>query len=307
MKPTIDLRLAALRRFAVAITALNVLGHGLLGFEQSYAQVVAALVTAYGLELLLEWTESRAQNRPPRFGGGWVNVVDFLLPGHITALACAMLLYANEAIGPMVFAVAVAVGSKHLLKAPLGRGSRHFLNPSNAGIAVTLILFPWVGIAPPYMFTENIAGVWDWLLPVVFIVLGTFLNARFTRKIPLILAWVGGFFLQALIRAWLFDTPLTAALNPMLGVAFLLFTFYMVTDPATTPFKPAAQVLFGASVAAFYGLLVTLHVVFGFFFALFMVCSLRGAWLYLLHWREARQTGAAHGPLGGLAIRRGRP
>ncbi|MDQ2695286.1 MAG: enediyne biosynthesis protein UnbU, partial [Pseudomonadota bacterium] len=143
-----------------------------------------------------------------------------------------------------------------------------------------------------YQFTENISGAWDWLLPGIFIGLGTFLNARFTRKIPLILAWVGGFFLQALIRSWWFGTPLAAGLNPMLGVAFLLFTFYMVTDPATTPFKPACQVLFGASVAAIYGVLMALHVVFGFFFALFIVCGVRGAWLYCMHLREARLAGA---------------
>jgi hypothetical protein len=42
-----DLRLPALRRFAVAITLLNVFGHTVLGFEQSWAQPLAALVTAY--------------------------------------------------------------------------------------------------------------------------------------------------------------------------------------------------------------------------------------------------------------------
>ncbi|HBL25338.1 MAG TPA: enediyne biosynthesis protein UnbU, partial [Acidobacteria bacterium] len=32
-----DLRLTALRRFAIAITTLNVLGHTVLGFEQAWA------------------------------------------------------------------------------------------------------------------------------------------------------------------------------------------------------------------------------------------------------------------------------
>jgi hypothetical protein len=47
-----DLRLAALRRFAIAITVLNVAGHAFLGFEQSLAQVFASLATAYSVEIL---------------------------------------------------------------------------------------------------------------------------------------------------------------------------------------------------------------------------------------------------------------
>jgi hypothetical protein len=78
-----------------------------------------------------------------------------------------------------------------------------------------------------------------------------------------------------------FGTPLIAALNPMMGVAFLLFSFYMVTDPATTPFDKKSQVLFGVSVAVVYGLLVCMHVVFGLFFALTAVSGLRGLAQYL--------------------------
>ena len=36
----------------------------------------------------------------------------------------------------------------------------------------------------------------------------------------------------------------------MTGMAFLLFTFYMVTDPATTPRAPLPQFAFGVAVAA---------------------------------------------------------
>ena len=284
-----DIRLAALRRFAIAITALNLLGHTLLGFEQSYAQVFVALLVAYGLDLLLEWIDARATQRTPRFMGGVVTMIDFLLPAHITALAVSMLLYANDLLFPIAFATAVAIGSKYIFRVPIGQGSRHFLNPSNAGIVITLLVFHWVGIAPPYMFTENTSGIVDWLLPILFITLGTFLNLRFTRKVPLIMAWLGGFALQALLRAWLFDTPLWVGLNPMTGVAFLLFTFYMVTDPATSPFKPRSQVMFGVSIAAVYGLLMSLHIVFGLFFALFIVCTCRGAYLYYIHYRETHQ------------------
>jgi Na+-translocating ferredoxin:NAD+ oxidoreductase RnfD subunit len=273
-------RLAGLRRFAVAISLLNILGHTILGFEQSWAQPLVALVTAYSLEILLEWVDAWVNRRTPRFAGSFGQLVDFLLSAHITGLAIAMLLYANERLLLIAFATAVAIGSKAIVRAPVGNSTRHFLNPSNLGITITLLLFPWVGIAPPYQFTENLSGIGDWILPGLLIVSGTFLNARFTHRLPLIAAWLGGFAVQALLRSLVFGMPIVAGFVPMTGVAFLLFTFYMVTDPGTTPSKPLNQVIFGASVAAVYGLLMVSHIVFGFFFALTLVCTLRGLVFY---------------------------
>lgn len=273
-------RLCGLRRFAIAITVLNLLGHTVLGFEQSWAQPLVALATAYSMELLLELLDAWSQQRRPRFLGGFRPLVDFLLSAHISGLAVAMLLYANERLWPIAFAAALAIGSKVLLRAPVGNGTRHIFNPSNFGITITLLVFPWVGIAPPYHFTENLYGVVDWLLPGLIIVTGTLVNARLTRRLPLIAAWLSGFVAQAVLRNWAFDTPIGAALLPMTGVAFILYTFYMVTDPATTPSAPRAQAVFGAAVAAVYGLLLVLHVVFGLFFALTIVCTVRGLMLY---------------------------
>ena len=281
-------RLGGLRRFAVAITILNILGHTLFGFEPAWAQPLVALGTAYGMELLLEAVGAWAHKRRPKFLGTVREFVDFLLPAHITALAVAMLLYADEQHWMIAFATAAAIASKAVLRAPAGRGRRHFFNPSNFGITMTLLLFPVVGIAPPYQFTEHFGGAGDWALPCVIIASGTFLNAKFTGRLPLIAAWLGGFALQACVRSLVFDTPTVAALTPMTGVAFILFTFYMVTDPATSPARTRGQIFFGAGVAAVYGFLVVCHVVFGLFFALTIVCALRGVGLYADAF-EARQ------------------
>jgi enediyne biosynthesis protein E5 len=290
-------RLGGLRRFAVAITLLNLLGHTLLGFEQSWAQPLVALGTAYTMEILLELIDARANWRKLPFVGGPRALVDFLLSAHITGLACAMLLYANELLLPIAFAAAVAIGSKRIFRAQVENGTRHFFNPSNFGITVTLLACPWVGIAPPYHFTENVSGMWDWVLPGLIVVSGSFINARFTHRLPLVIAWLGGFIAQALVRSVLFGTPVAAALLPMTGLAFVLYTFYMVTDPATSPSGSRAQVVFGVAVAAAYGLLLVVHVVFGLFFALTIICALRGLGLYahtlVLPWVRSKVTGQA--------------
>jgi hypothetical protein len=277
-----DLRIPALRRFAFAITLLNVVGQTFLGFEPAWAHLVVSLLAAYTVELLIETVDAWASRRPLRYAGGAVKLIDFLLSPHITGCAVAMLLYANGRLLPIVFASAAAIASKTIFRfraLPLGP-PRHFLNPSNFGITVTLLLFPWVGIAPPYQFTENLVGLADWILPAIIICTGSFLNGKFTRKLPLIGAWLGAFALQAVVRTALFGGSTTSALLPMSGTAFILFTFYMVTDPATTPAAPRRQIAFGAAVAVVYGALVAAHVVFGLFFALTIVTALRGAMLY---------------------------
>lgn len=281
-------RLSGLRRFAAAITVLNILGHTFFGFEQSWAQPLVALATAYSTEIVLELIDAWAKRRTPRFLGGLRNFVDFLLSAHISALAVAMLLYANERLWPIAFATATAICSKVIFRAPVANGGRHFFNPSNLGITITLLLFPWIGIAPPYHFTENLDRLGDWILPAIIIVSGTFLNARFTHRLPLIAAWLGGFAVQAFARSLIFGTPVVAALLPMTGMAFILYTFYMVTDPATTPNGSRAQVVFGVGVAAMYALLLVTHVVFGLFFALTIVCALRGVSLYVREWAVSR-------------------
>src|SRR3954469_9679261 len=212
-KPQKDMRLAALRRFATAITLLNVVGHAFLGFEQSLAQPFAALLATYSTELLLEVFESRRLGRKPRFLGPGTTFIDFLLSAHISGLAVAMLLYANDRLLPIAFAGVVAIASKYLFRAGTNGARRHVFNPSNLGITATLLAFSWVGIAQPYMFTENLDGAADWILPAILICLGTFLNARFTKRLPLIAAWLGGFALQAVLRSAIFGTPVLPALT----------------------------------------------------------------------------------------------
>jgi Na+-translocating ferredoxin:NAD+ oxidoreductase RnfD subunit len=295
-QPTIPARsakgLTALRRFALSITVFTVVGHLFLGFEQAYLTPVTAVLTAYALSFLLEAVDARATGRPARYRGSAMNVVNFLLPAHIAALACAMLLYGNQRLLPTVFAVTVAICGKYMLRLRVDGILRHYLNPSNLGITATLLLFSTsVAIAPPYQFTENVGSVIDWVLPGAILIAGTMINGKLTGRLPLILAWVGGFVLQALIRAAFLDHALPSALLTMTGVAFILFTNYMITDPQTTPSRPRDQAIFGLCAALVYGTLVVAHITFGLFFALTIVCAGR----FLLTWARSVRRAAPRG------------
>ncbi|GIH21906.1 hypothetical protein Aph01nite_02160 [Acrocarpospora phusangensis] len=289
--------ITALRRFAISITIFNILGYTWLGFEQPYLWPFLALATGYTVEIVLEIIGARAEGRAPRFrGGGVKGMVEFLLPAHITSLAMNMLIYVNDRVWVMIFGVAVAVGAKWILRAPVRGRLRHFMNPSNFGIAVILVLFPWASIAPPYHFTEHIDGPLDWLLPLGIIMAGTMINAKLTGRMWLIMAWVGGFFLQSIVRGVILDTNILGGWATMTGVAFVLFTNYMITDPGTSPSKPAAQVAFGGGVALTYGVLTGFSIPYGIFFATAIVCLIRGGFhwsLYYVERNKAQQEQAA--------------
>ncbi|MBI3869322.1 MAG: enediyne biosynthesis protein UnbU [Verrucomicrobia bacterium] len=274
----------------ILLTVWTLLGHTVLGFEQSHAAPFVGLGAAVFIQLLLEWIDAKAKNRQVRFLGGAASFFNALPAAMIPGFACSMLLYPNERLWPIVFAAALSIGSKVLVRAPVGGGrTQHIFNPSNFGIAMTLILFPQVGFAPPYHFTSNVTGVWDWILPGFILLTGVVVHGLFTGRLPLVAAWLIGFLLQGQIRARLFGFPAIVPIMPMTSAAFIVFTLYMAPDPATTPLKSWRQVAFGFSVAIVYGLIQMMHLVFGLFFALIAVCAIRGIALHLYHGLKSRE------------------
>lgn len=306
-KPKPDPRYLALRNFALSISVFNTFGYTLLGFEQPWLWPFIAVATGYTAEIVLELISSWAQRRAPRFlGRGPRGVYEFLLPAHITALAVNMLLYANNQLWPVIFGVVVGVGGKHALQAPVAGRMRHFMNPSNFGIATTLLCFgSWVSIAPPYQFTENANTYFRVMIPIIIATAGTVINSLLTKRTPLIVGWLGAFAIQAFLRHWIWHVALFSALGPMTGVAFVLFTNYMISDPGTTPTKGRAQFMFGSAVAFTYGTLMLFNVVYTLFFATAVVCGVRGLGWWAVHFYRRRQQAngagadAARGELSG--------
>lgn len=277
-----NLRLFALWYFTTLMIVWNITGHTVLGFEQSWATPVVAVATAILISMLLDWVDAQSRNRELRFTGSLGAFVNFLPACLIPGFACGMLLYPNERLWPVVFAVVLSMGSKVIFRAPVGNGhTQHIFNPSNFGVGATLLLFPEVGFAPPYHFTENITGLWDWMVPLIVLTTGIIVHGLFTGRLPLVAAWIATFVLQAIIRAKIFGLPFFVPLMPMTSAAFIVFTLYMIPDPATTPLKASRQALFGFAVAAVYAVTQLLHLVYGLFYALLIVCAIRGVSLHI--------------------------
>ena len=291
-KGNTDPRYLALRNFAISISIFNTFGYTLLGFEQPWLWPFIAVAFGYTVELTFEVISAWAQRRSRRFAGnGMRGLYEFLLPAHITALACNMLLYAGNQIWPVLFGVACGVTGKHALQAPIAGRMRHFMNPSNFGIAMTLVFFgSWASIAPPYEFTEKANTFFRVLIIVIIATAGTVINALLTKKTLLIVGWMGGFFIQGALRHWIWHVSLFNAWGVMTGVAFILFSNYMISDPGTTPSRPRNGFMFGASVAMVYGVLMVFNVVYTLFFATAITCLLRGMGWWAAHFIAKSKT-----------------
>lgn len=276
-------RIFALFYFSILIVLWILAGHFILGFEQSLLQPMISVASAIITTFVLEYIFSYTNNTTPRYASGsLLDKIVFILPAIIPGCAVGMLIYPNEVLWPMVFAASLSIASKVLIRVPIDYDkTQHLFNPSNFGITFTLLCFPWIGLAPPYHFTSNLDGIWHFLLPAFVLISGIIVHGFFTGRLPLVLAWIVGFILHGLFRAVYFNTPWFVSLVPMTSAGFILFTLYMIPDPATTPKETLYQILFGLCVAFIYGILLYHNIVFGLFLSLFITCAIRGIYLYI--------------------------
>ena len=98
-------------------------------------------------------------------------------------------------------------------------------------------------------------------------------------------AWLVTFIVLGAGRAWLRHTPVAAELVPLTGIAMVLFTFYMITDPQTSPSRLRSQIFFGSGIALAYSVLLMLHVMYTMFYSVTAIAAIRGMWLIALRLR----------------------
>ncbi len=135
-------------------------------------------------------------------------------------------------------AAAIAIGSKFLLR----WNGKHVFNPTAFGIAVVVACSERAWISP---------AQWGSGLTVAFLVacLGGLVVNRAARS-DVAYAFAATHALILFARAaWLGD-PWTIPLHQLQSGSLLLFTFFMISDPKTTPNARIARILFGAMVAA---------------------------------------------------------
>ena len=138
-----------------------------------------------------------------------------------------------------VLAALLTVSSKYLFRV----NRRHIFNPSAFGIAATLILTNDAWLSP---------AQWGANAVVFFTVvtLGTIVVTRVQKldvSLAFLVTFVGLlFWRQVLILGW----PLDHFLHSLSTGSLLLFTFFMISDPKTSPDHPLARIIWAVLIAA---------------------------------------------------------
>ncbi len=159
----------------------------------------------------------------------------------ITALGLCLLLRVGE-LWVAAFAAAVAIGSKFLIRF----NGKHVFNPANLGVVVPVLLgLAWVspgqwGNGPALVFLIGGAGL-------LVLIKAT----RLDTALAFLLVFGGSLALyQVVFLGW----PLDYWLHGMSNGSLLLFSFFMITDPMTTPNSRWPRMAWAATLAlvAFY-------------------------------------------------------
>jgi Na+-translocating ferredoxin:NAD+ oxidoreductase RnfD subunit len=168
-------------------------------------------------------------------GKAWVFPSGALLTGWIVALV----LSAQEPWYVTAVTAVVGVVSKYVVRTR----TANVFNPAALAMVATFYVFDtgqsWWGALPE-------------VAPAALVVLfatGIFITDR-VNKVPLVLSFLGAYFLLFTVTAFVGDPARVAELYraPDLHAA-LFFAFFMVTDPPTSPPKQRDQLVYGVIVA----------------------------------------------------------
>ncbi len=253
--------------FACILSLYAVLGCTTLGFNRNPVQILLTVAAAGLLELGLH----RALK------GTWI----LPLSAYISGVSLSLLLNYSHNYYLLFFPVFFTIASKYLFTFQ----GRHVFNPSLFGVVIALKLGGGLfASAPAYQWGGSPA-----MAAFIVTLALTFFVFRIGR-LPLIISFLGFYAIQLGVRAWVMRWHLpveTIVMGTLSSAPFYLFTFFMLTDPKTSPAKPWAQVAWSFGVVVLDLWFHTRETLSTLFFALFTLSALNWIWL---HGRAAWQS-----------------
>jgi len=205
-------------------TLAGLLGYGVfwLDLEVQARTAVAIVATALATQLACTWLTGRGRFDPRS--------------ALISALSLCLLLRTG-ALGLAVLTAVVAIASKFTLRVR----DKHVFNPTNFALVAMMLVTTSVWVSP---------GQWGSGLVFGFLLAsagGLVVNraARADVTSAFLASWASLLVARSL---WLGE-PLAIPLHRLENGALVLFAFFMISDPKTTPDSRAGRLLFATLVA----------------------------------------------------------
>jgi hypothetical protein len=261
--------------FACILTAYAVLGCTVLGFNRTPLQILLTVAAGCALDMGLHWLFCRRERLVP-------------LSAYISMMSIGLLLNYSHNYYLMFLPVFFTIVSKYLVTF---RG-RHVFNPSLFGLVCALLLGQGLySSAPAYQWGGS------WAIGAFMITAACALFVFRIGRTPLILSFLFFYALQTLLRAYILRDHLpveTLILGTLTSARFYLFTFYMMTDPKTSPPGKWQQVGWSFVVVVVDLWFHTMESLSTLFYALFLVAAVRFLWLHCRalwneHWMHVKR------------------
>lgn len=205
-----------------SLTGLLAFGMARLDFGVTVQRLVAVIAVA----LMVQYVATRAA-RLPRFDPR---------SALISALSMALLFRANT-IAPILLATTIAIGSKFVIRV----NGRHVFNPTNLGIVLMLLVSDQVWVSPGQWGSTAFFGF-------LFVCLGAVVVRRAERS-DVTWAFLATWIVLVVGRSLWLGEPWRIPMHRLESGALLLFAFFMISDPKTTPNHRVGRILFAALVA----------------------------------------------------------
>jgi len=209
-----------------------------------YQILVLSLLLGYGifgLEFGIHWQNAVAivlSAQIAQFIGTRAAGLDRFDPlsALITSLSLTLLLRTDD-VALAALAAVIAIGSKFLVRA---RG-KHIFNPANVALVSLMLLTDAAWVSSGQWGSAAIGSL-------ALACLGCLVLTR-AKRAETTIAFIVTYSLLLVGRALWLDDPLGIPLHQLQNGALLIFAFFMISDPKTSPNTPVGRALFGALVA----------------------------------------------------------
>jgi Na+-translocating ferredoxin:NAD+ oxidoreductase RnfD subunit len=235
-----------------------ILGFTVLGFNRSPLQVILTTITCMTLELFLHRL----------FKGKWI----FPYSAMITSMGLSLLLNYSHGYWLLLFPAFVAIASKYVFTLE----GRHVYNPAQIAVVASLLFTgELITAAPAYQWNGTGSMAYFILFPALMLFMPTI------NRLPLVASFLISYTILTALRAWIMRHHLpfnTLFWGTISSPSFLLFTFFMITDPATSPKTKRMQIGVGIALAVIDLALHLKQSYYTFFFAAAIVATSLYVW-----------------------------